>query len=68
MFPDIGERIRQIRKARCMTQQELAARLHISVNTLSSYEKNKTTPTLSFISSLADEFETTMDDIIRYVK
>ncbi len=68
MFPDVGQRIKQCRKEHHMTQQELAEYLHISVNTLSNYEHNRTIPTLSLISSLADLFDTTMDDIIRYIK
>ncbi len=68
MFPDVGQRIKQCRKEHHMTQQELADSLHISVNTLSSYECNRTIPTMSMISDLADLFDTTMDDIIRYVK
>lgn len=68
MFPDVGQRIKQCRKEQNMTQREFAKLLHISVNTLSNYEHNRTIPPLSFVSSLADILNTTMDDIIRYIK
>ena len=68
MFSNVGQRIKQCRKDQNMTQKELAKLLHISVNTLSNYEHNRTVPPLSFMSSLADILNTTMDDLIRYIK
>lgn len=61
---NIGLRIRQCRKAKNMTQQELADLLQISVHTLANYENNRTIPGLSFMSALADVLHTTMDDLI----
>ena len=56
----IGERIRELRKARGMTQQELAQRLHTTKQTIGKYEQGIVTnlPLLR-IDELAQALSTT---------
>lgn len=49
------DRIKQIRKARDLTQQKLADRLGIQRNTIAMYEMGKTTPSEAIILSICRE-------------
>lgn len=56
----LGERIRSLRKARAMTQQELADKLHTTKQTIGKYEQGIVTNLpLSRISELAQALSTT---------
>ena len=56
----LGERIRSLRKARGMTQQELADKLHTTKQTIGKYEQGIVTNLpLSRISELAQALSTT---------
>lgn len=66
---NIGENIRTLRKAEGWTQKELAERLNrigleISEKTISSWEINRTTPTIGFVEKLAEVFKCKKTDII----
>nr|DAW08523.1 MAG TPA: helix-turn-helix domain protein [Caudoviricetes sp.] len=56
----LGERIRHLRKARGMTQQELAEKLHTTKQTIGKYEQGIVTNLpLSRIDELAQALSTT---------
>ena len=53
----IGTRIRELRRARGLTQQQLAQRVDISVRTLRAYEQNKRVPDDKTLHRIADALE-----------
>ena len=61
----IGNRIRQLRKAKGMTQQQLAAveQLKTSQASLAAYETGAREPSADTINRLADYFGVTTDDL-----
>ena len=60
----LGERIRQIRKQKGITQEELAFRLHVVRQTVSKWEKNLSVPDAEMLSALADELEVSVNDLL----
>lgn len=63
--PKLGSRIAALRKARGMTQQQLADLLHVSNKAVSRWEREESAPDLYLIPKLADIFGTTCDDLLR---
>ena len=55
--------IREKRKERGMSQEELARRCGVSRQTINAIENNKYDPTLSLAFHLARELETTVDQL-----
>lgn len=60
----IGERIRKRRQALKITQQELAKALGVTPQHISGIEQEKRSPSLSFLSKLAEELGVTTDYLI----
>lgn len=56
-----GKRLREVRKSKKITQQELADRLGIKRNTYSDWENGKTEPTFEILVKLADLFDISLD-------
>ena len=56
-----GKRLREFRKSKKITQQELADRLGIKRNTYSDWENGKTEPTFEILVKLADLFDVSLD-------
>ena len=56
-------KIRQLREARGMTQQDLAKTIGVSQATVSDWEKGKINPDLVRAVKLADLFNTSLDVI-----
>ena len=52
-----GERLKKLRTDKNMTQEELANILYVSCKTVSSWEMNRTEPSMDIIIKLADLFE-----------
>lgn len=50
----VGERIRQIRKEKALTQKKLAEISGVSENAIKQYENNKRTPRLEQLNKIAD--------------
>lgn len=59
-------RIKKLREANGMTQQELADRLHCDQQSISNYENNKYRPDWEIMMQLAAIFDTTVDYLIGY--
>lgn len=56
---DIGSRISELRKKKKLTQIELGNNLHVSDKTISSWESNRTEPSLNDIVLLSEAIDTT---------
>ena len=63
-----GERIRILRKEKGYSQEQLARKNHVTQSAISQWEKNITSPSAEQLRSLAQIFETTVDDIIGNAK
>jgi len=60
----IGKRISEFRKAKDMTQYELADKLSISFQAVSNWERGNSMPDISKLPELAEIFGVTIDDIV----
>ena len=63
-----GERIRQLRKQKGYSQEQLARKLRVTQGAVSQWQKNLTTPAADQLRSLAEIFETTIDSIMDETK
>jgi len=61
----IGTRIRELRRARGLTQQQLAQQANISVRTLRAYERNKRTLDDKTLHRIADALDFPVDYFLR---
>lgn len=57
----LGERISELRKRKKMTQKQLAEYLSVSLNSISLYERNLSTPDDEMKVQLAQFFNVSMD-------
>ena len=62
----IGEKIRQLRRGRDMTQEELASALGVAYQTVSKWETGATSPDLGLIVPIARLFRVTTDELFDY--
>lgn len=60
----IGGNIRALRKERGMKQDELAAMLHVTRQTVSNYENGKSEPDIDTLVRIAEVFETDVNRLI----
>ncbi|WP_053178038.1 helix-turn-helix domain-containing protein [Peribacillus loiseleuriae] len=58
----IGERIKEIRLSKRLTQEELADKLELTKSYISKLENGITIPSIYFLYNLADIFEVTIQD------
>ncbi len=63
---DFGTNLKQLRKEKNLTQEELAECLSVSPQTVSKWENNISMPDLSMLPVLADYFGITVDILIRH--
>ena len=61
-----GKRIQEIRKARELSQEEVAERVGISAQYVSNIERGKENPTLDMLFSLADALKVGLADLCDY--
>lgn len=59
----LENRIRELRRAKGMTQQQLAERVHVSSRTIISLEQGQYNPSLLLAYRLALEFGTTIEEL-----
>ena len=59
-----GERLRQLRRARGMTQQELAEKLHMTKASVSAYETSGKYPSVEVLRKLAELFRVSADYLL----
>ena len=59
----IGQYIKQLRKEAHLTQEELAAKLYISRQAISSWEKGKTAPSIDNVNQMSKIFDLSIADV-----
>lgn len=62
---ELAEQIRQRRVERGMSQEDLAKRIYVSRQTISSWENDKTYPDVQSLLLLSVLFDTTVDELIK---
>lgn len=62
----IGENIKRLRKAKNVTQEQIAEVLGISVTAVSKWERNETYPDITLLFPLAHYFEVSLDELMGY--
>ncbi len=60
----LGDKIKEIRKRKNISQQELADKLFVSDKTISSWEKNRTEPNLDMIVKICDILDISVSHLI----
>lgn len=63
---DFGTNLKQLRKEKNLTQEELAECLTVSPQTVSKWENNISMPDISMLPVLADYFGITVDTLLRH--
>ena len=58
--------IKQIRKSKNLSQQELADKLGIDRSTLSKYELEERLPNIYALCDIADELDVSLDDLVHW--
>lgn len=61
----IGDFLKSLRKAKGLTQEEVANALFLSPKTISRWENGLGIPDINIISSVADLYEVTVDEILK---
>jgi len=61
---NFGEKLKKLRTSQKMTQQQLADRLSVSRQTITSYESGRTEPDIAAMEKLAEIFDITVDELI----
>lgn len=62
---ELGSRIRAHRTEAGMSQDDLAGRIYVSRQTISSWENDKTYPDVQSLLLLSQVFDTTIDELVR---
>lgn len=60
----LSEKIKELRKARGLSQEEMAERLHVSRQTISKWEKGLSAPNADYLILLADLFEISVSELL----
>lgn len=60
----IGSKIKQLRKQKSMTQEELADKLHVSRQTISKWETDIATPDIDNVIAICLIFEISTDELL----
>ena len=60
----IGLRLQRIRKQNGVSQEELAKKLHVQRQTISSSERGVSTPDIYILIAMADYFEVSVDELV----
>jgi putative transcriptional regulator len=64
--PRISNTIRELRGARCMTQQELADRIFVTRQTVNAIEGDKYSPSLEVAFRIAHVFHVPLEQVFHY--
>lgn len=62
----LSENIRKYRKERNMTQEDLAEKLHLTLGTISKWERGSSEPELSYLMQLAQIFHISVDALLGF--
>lgn len=61
----LGKKISEYRKARGMTQEDLAVKMNVSSQAVSKWENDLSIPDLPILIELADLFNISLDELVR---
>lgn len=61
---NVSKNIRRLRREKTLTQEQLAEQLHVTRQTVSSWENNRTQPDIDMLAGLAAAFETDIETLI----
>ncbi len=62
---NIGESIKYYRNQTNLTQEDLAEKVHVSRQTISSWENSKSLPDITSLVMLSDLFQVSLDELIK---
>jgi transcriptional regulator with XRE-family HTH domain len=62
---ELGQRIKDCRTEKEMTQEELAGRIYVSRQTISSWENDKSYPDVYSLLMMSDLFGVSLDTLIK---
>ena len=62
---ELGKRIRDLRNQHSMTQDDLAERLYVSRQTVSSWENDKSYPDIHSLLMISDLFNVSLDTLVK---
>lgn len=62
---DIGKKLKEKREERNLTQKELSEILHVSRQTISSWEVGRTYPDLDVLVAISELYDTPLDDLLK---
>ena len=62
---NIGNNIRQLRKANHLSQEELGDKLNVARQTVSKWELGETTPEMDKLEELSNLFEISIDELVK---
>ncbi len=60
-----GQKLQQLRKARGMSQEDLAQQLSVTRQTISKWELDQSTPDLPYLAAISDLFDVSTDYLIK---
>ncbi len=60
----IGEQLTMARKARGLTQQQVATKIHVTRQTISSWEVGRSYPDMASVLALGDFFALSLDQLL----
>ncbi len=63
-----GNRLRELRQSKKMTQKDLAARFGLSESAIGMYERDEREPSLDLLKAFAKLFDVSIDRLIGYKK
>ena len=64
----LAQKLREFRKRRGLTQEQLAEAMGVTVGAVSKWESGSSTPDVSLVLELADFFETSVDVLLGYTQ
>lgn len=62
----LGDRIRELRNSRKMSQVDLAKQLHVSKQTISNWENNNVPPSIDTLIRIATFFDVSTDYLLEF--
>ena len=61
----IGDKLKNARIKKTMTQEEVADKLYVSRQSISNWENNKTYPDIGNVLALSDLYEVSLDELLK---
>ncbi|WP_306483950.1 helix-turn-helix domain-containing protein [Anaerococcus sp.] len=61
----IGDKLRQARLRKNMTQEEVSEKIFVSRQSISNWENNKTYPDIGNVIALSDLYEISLDELLK---